>query len=317
MELLTLVISLLILGQTTIMTIKNSKKPLLSSNQKRKVYVDTSALMDPRLLAVAQTGFIGDDLIVPRSVTNELQLLADGKDSEKRLRARAGLDAVRELERVVFFNLTILGDALDHTPVDNRLLELAKTNHGLILTNDFNLRKVAATEHVDTLSINELALVMRNQYLPGERTKVKVVSAGSNPHQGVGYLRDGTMVVIDQAKEKVGQEVEVEFIRLNQTSAGSMMFAKLVNNHPPSKSSSTGISQPQAKGHQSKPAKAPKAAKASKPYMKIATKFSNRSGRNSTRAEKQSVSNKNTSKSAESRLVELANSAPDNSNKSR
>ena len=84
MELLTLVISLLILGQTTIMTIKNSKKPLLSSNQKRKVYVDTSALMDPRLLAVAQTGFIGDDLIVPRRVTNELQLLADGKDSEKR-----------------------------------------------------------------------------------------------------------------------------------------------------------------------------------------------------------------------------------------
>lgn len=317
MELLTLVISLLILGQTTIMTIKNSKKPLLSSNQKRKVYVDTSALMDPRLLAVAQTGFIGDDLIVPRSVTNELQLLADGKDSEKRLRARAGLDAVRELERVVFFNLTILGDALDHTPVDNRLLELAKANHGLILTNDFNLRKVAATEHVDTLSINELALVMRNQYLPGERTKVKVVSAGSNPHQGVGYLRDGTMVVIDQAKEKVGQEVEVEFIRLNQTSAGSMMFAKLVNNHPSSKSSSTSISQPQTKGHQSKPVKAPKAARASKPYMKIATKFSNRSGRNSTKAEKQSASNKNTSKSAESRLVELANSAPDNSNKSR
>ncbi len=317
MELLTLVISLLILGQTTIMTIKNSKKPLLSSNQKRKVYVDTSALMDPRLLAVAQTGFIGDDLIVPRSVTNELQLLADGKDSEKRLRARAGLDAVRELERVVFFNLTILGDALDHTPVDNRLLELAKANHGLILTNDFNLRKVAATEHVDTLSINELALVMRNQYLPGERTKVKVVSAGSNPHQGVGYLRDGTMVVIDQAKEKVGQEVEVEFIRLNQTSAGSMMFAKLVNNHPSSKSSSTSISQPQTKGRQSKPAKAPKAAKASKPYMKIATKFSNRSGRNSKKAEKQSASNKNTSKSAESRLVELANSAPDNSNKSR
>ena len=308
MELLTLVISLLILGQTTIMTIKNSKKPLLSSNQKRKVYVDTSALMDPRLLAVAQTGFIGDDLIVPRIVTNELQLLADGKDSEKRLRARAGLDAVRELERVVFFNLTILGDALDHTPVDNRLLEL---------TNDFNLRKVAATEHVDTLSINELALVMRNQYLPGERTKVKVVSAGSNPHQGVGYLRDGTMVVIDQAKEKVGQEVEVEFIRLNQTSAGSMMFAKLVNNHPSSKSSSTSISQPQTKGRQSKPAKAPKAAKASKPYMKIATKFSNRSGRNSKKAEKQSASNKNTSKSAESRLVELANSAPDNSNKSR
>ena len=262
MELLILVISLLILGQTSILTIKNSKKPLLSSNQKRKVYVDTSALMDPRLLALSQTGFIGDDLIVPRSVINELQLLADGKDSDKRLRARAGLDSVRELERVVFFNLTILGDALDRTPVDNRLLELAKANHGLILTNDFNLRKVAATEHIDTLSINELALVMRNQYLPGERTKVKIIAIGSNPHQGVAYLRDGTMVVVDHAKDKIGQEVEVEFIRLNQTSAGSMMFAKLA--HKPAR----------------KPAKLTKA------------------------------SAKTPAKSAESRLVELANGNP-------
>lgn len=254
MELLILIITLLILGQTTVLTIKSSKKPLLNSNQKRKVYVDTSALMDPRLIAVAQTGFIGDDLIVPRSVTNELQLLADGKDSEKRVRARAGLDTVRELERVVFFNLTILGDALDRTPVDNRLLELAKANHGLILTNDFNLRKVAATEQIDTLSINELALVMRNQYLPGERAKVKVVSVGSNPHQGVAYLRDGTMVVIDQAKNKVSQEVEVEFIRLNQTSAGSMMFARLVTPSP-----AKAITKPsKSVKKQPTPAKAPR-----------------------------------------------------------
>ncbi len=313
MELFTLIISLVILGQTTIMTIKNSKKPLLGSNQKRKVYVDTSALMDPRLLAVAQTGFIGDDLIVPRSVTNELQLLADGKDSEKRLRARAGLDAVRELERVVFFNLTILGDELDHTPVDNRLLELAKANHGLILTNDFNLRKVAATEHVDTLSINELALVMRNQYLPGERTKVKVVSAGSNPHQGVGYLRDGTMVVIDQAKDKVGQEVEVEFIRLNQTSAGSMMFAKLSNSHPLSKSSKANANPLPVKSRQAKPDKPSKIAKAPKPYAKLATKFSSRSAKHPAKSDKPLTSSKNTSKSAESRLIELANSTPGNS----
>ena len=230
MELLILVITLIILGETSLLAIRSAKKPLLNNNQKRKVYVDTSALMDPRLLAVAQTGFISDDLIVPRSVTNELQLLADGKDSEKRLRARAGLDTVRELERVVHFNLTILNDELDHTPVDNRLLELAKANRGAILTNDFNLKKVAATEQIDALSLNELALVLRNQYLPGEHAKVKVVSAGSNPHQGVAYLRDGTMVVIDQASNKIGQEVEVEFVRLNQTAAGSMMFAKLAGN---------------------------------------------------------------------------------------
>lgn len=221
------IIMLIILGETSILTLKSRKHPLITTNQKRKVYVDTSALMDPRLIEVAKTGFIGDDIVIPRSVTNELQLLADGKDSEKRLRARAGLDTVRELERVIFFNTTILNDELDHTPVDNRLMELAKASHGLILTNDYNLSKVAATEHIDTLNLNVLALTLRNQYLPGERAKVKIVAVGSNPHQGVAYLRDGTMVVVDHASEKLGQEIEVEFIRLNQTASGTMLFAKV------------------------------------------------------------------------------------------
>lgn len=240
MELFILVIILLIFAETTVLFIKNSKKPLLGSNLKRKIYVDTSALMDPRLLQVAETGFISDDLIIPRSVIHELQLLADGKDHDKRLRARAGLDLVRELERVVHFNLTILDDALDYTPVDNRLLELAKTNRGAILTNDYNLKKVAATDHIDALSLNELALVMRAEYLPGEHATVKILAAGSNQGQGVGYLRDGTMVVVDRANNHIGTEVEVEFVRLNQTAAGSMMFAKLAK---PSKSSSKATSK--------------------------------------------------------------------------
>lgn len=228
MELFILVIVLLIFAETSILFVKNGKKPFINSNQKRKVYVDTSALMDPRLIQVAETGFIGDDLIIPRSVIHELQLLADGKDHDKRLRARAGLDAVRELERVVYFNLSIIDDALDRTPVDNRLLELAKANRGAILTNDYNLKKVAATDHIDTLSLNELALVMRAEYLPGEHANVKILAAGSNQGQGVGYLRDGTMIVVDRASNYIGTEVEVEFVRLNQTAAGSMMFAKLV-----------------------------------------------------------------------------------------
>lgn len=226
MELFTIIILLAILSETTFLTAKNIKKPWLSSSQRRKLYVDTSALMDPRLLEVAQTGFLSDDLIIPRSVTNELQLLADGKDSDKRARARAGLDMVRELERVIFFNTTVLNDELDRTPVDNRLLELAKANHGLILTNDFNLQKLASTEHIDSLNLNELALVLRNKYLPGEHLKIKVIAVGSNPHQGVGYLRDGTMVVIDNASDKIGQELEVELTRLNQTASGIMLFAK-------------------------------------------------------------------------------------------
>lgn len=229
MELFILIIVLLIFAETTVIAVKNIKKPFPSGNQRRKVYVDTSALMDPRLLAVAQTGFMGDDLIVPRSVIHELQLLADGKDHDKRLRARAGLDAVRELERVVYFDMTILADELDHTPVDNRLLELARANRGVILTNDYNLEKVAATDHIDTINLNALALVLRNEHLPGETAKVKIVAVGSGVDQGVGYLKDGTMVVVDHASKRVGEEVEIEFVRVNQTAAGTMMFAKLLS----------------------------------------------------------------------------------------
>lgn len=229
MELINLLILVPILLETTVLTIKSARKPLIGAKQRRKVYVDTSALMDPRLLPVAGTGFIADEIVVPRSVTNELQLLADGKDSEKRARARAGLDAVRELERVIYLDMTLLEDPLDHTPVDNRLLELAKSNRGCILTNDYNLQKVAETEHVDVLNLNNLALALRNEYVPGERTKVKIVAVGSGSHQGVGYLRDGTMVVVDEAEDKIGKEIEVEFVRLNQTASGTMMFAKVVS----------------------------------------------------------------------------------------
>lgn len=227
MEIMTIIILALIFAETSLLLFKSRKKPLINSNQKRKLYLDTSVLMDPRLLAVAQTGIIADDVIIPRSVLHELQLLADGKDREKRARARAGLDRVRELERVVFFNVTILNDELDRTPVDNRLLELAKSAHGAILTNDFNLKKVAAAEQVDAVSLNELALTLRSEHLPGDRAKLRVTATGSNAGQGVGYLEDGTMVVIDQAKSQIGREVEVEFVRLNQTAAGSMLFAKL------------------------------------------------------------------------------------------
>lgn len=229
MDFIILLATLIILAETTILLITTSKKPLLNNNQKRKVYIDTSALMDVRLLAIAETGFIGDDVIVPRSVIHELQLLADGKDSDKRARARAALDTVSDLERVIFFNLTILDDPLDHTPVDNRLLELAKSTHGAILTNDFNLNKVATVEHIDVLNINDLALALRGDYLPGEQTQVRIVAVGEGAHQGVGYLADGTMVVVDRADDKVGSEITVEFVRLRQTSAGRMMFAKPAN----------------------------------------------------------------------------------------
>lgn len=227
MENLSLFLITIILIQTTILTIKTAKKPLITNHSKRKIYVDTSVLMDGRILSVAQTGFIGDDLIIPRSVIRELQLLADGKDAEKRSRARFGLDLVRELERVVHCDVSILQDELDRTPVDERLLQLAKANKGLILTNDFNLGKVATTEHIEVLNINDLATVLRSDYLPGQKFKLKIETAGTNPGQGVGHLPDGTMVVIENAAKKVGSETEIELIRFLQTPSGRMVFAKL------------------------------------------------------------------------------------------
>ena len=225
MELFILIISLIVLGETSFLSIRSLKNKEKKPRRKKKIYVDTSSLMDGRILEVARTGFLSDDLIIPRSVIRELQLLADGKDSEKRSRARFGMDVARELERVVYFNTEILQDKLDKTPVDERLLALAKENKGIILTCDFNLSKVASTEKIETLNINDLALVLRNELLPGEKFVVKITTKGSNPRQGIGYLKDGTMVVVDNAEKKIGQELEVEFVRFLQTSAGKMVFA--------------------------------------------------------------------------------------------
>ena len=117
------------------------------------------------------------------------------------------------------------------------------------VTNDFNLEKVAATEHIDTLNLNALALVLRNEYLPGETAKVKIVATGSGIDQGVAYLKDGTMVIVDHASKKIGEEIEVEFVRVNQTAAGTMMFAKTTKTRTSQKTStkSTTRSKPESR----------------------------------------------------------------------
>lgn len=225
MEILILVVVLILLAETTVVLAKNLKKDTKKSGR-RKVFVDTSALIDGRLLAVAKTGFIGDDLLIPRSVIRELQLLADGKDNDKRALARRGMDVARELERVVFCNAEIFEDELDHTPVDERLISLAKEYHGLICTNDYNLNKVCATEHIDVLNVNDLAMNLLGNTTPGTKFRIKITEKGSNRGQGVGHLDDGTMVVIDHASKLVGKEISAEVVRAHQTSAGRIIFAK-------------------------------------------------------------------------------------------
>ncbi|MBQ3306018.1 TRAM domain-containing protein [Candidatus Saccharibacteria bacterium] len=231
MELFILIIILLILAETTTLLIRNFLKNPITKNgrPRRKVFVDTSALIDGRILNVAKTGFIADDFIITRSVLHELQLLADSKSSEKRTRARLGFETAKELERVVYLDVTIYEDALDHTPVDDRLIDLAKENPGsAICTTDFNLGKVAEAAHIDVLNVNDLALSFKDAFKKGQRFPIKIVEKGSNRGQGVGHLDDGSMVVVDKASNKIGQDVEVEVIRFVQNSAGRIVFTKLV-----------------------------------------------------------------------------------------
>ncbi len=227
MELYILLVVLAILVETTFLTVRKVKNSNRARGH-RKIFVDTSALIDGRILEVAKTGFLSDDFLIPRSVTRELQLLADGKDLIKRNRARAGLDVVRELERVIYIDATIFDDShLGRMLVDERLIVLAKENKGIILTCDYNLKKVAETEGVEVLNVNDLAIVLSNKFQVGDKIRLKITEKGQNPRQGIGYLGDGTMVVVDDAENKVGEEVEAIFVKFHQTSAGRMIFADL------------------------------------------------------------------------------------------
>ena len=224
MELFILLVCLAIFVETTVLLARKIKP---TSSNKRKIYVDTSALIDGRIINIAKSGFLDGDLIILKSVLLELQLIADSKDTDKRTRARAGLTAASELERVIDVNTEIVDDTGGLKKVDEELLKYAKENKGAILTIDYNLIKVAEAEKIKTLNINDLALATRSEFLPGEKVKLRILDKGSNKGQGVGHLADGTMVVVDNASNKVGREVTVELVKFYETPAGKMIFAKL------------------------------------------------------------------------------------------
>ena len=206
-----------------------AKLPRQASGKKRMMFVDTSVLIDGRIVPVVASGFVGDTLAIPRSVIGELQFLADNADPDKRARARHGLDIVRELQQLEGADVQIFQDGSKaEEGVDERLLKLAKKHGGAVCTIDYNLNKVAAVEGITVCNVNELAKNLRMAYLPGEKIKLELVQKGQDSHQGVGYLADGTMVVVEHASAQVGQTVEVEFIRSLQTAAGKMMFAKKI-----------------------------------------------------------------------------------------
>ena len=229
-QLLILITVLVILVEVSYLVSRQYRRHNLVRRPVRSVFVDTSVLMDGRILSVVQTGFIGDTLVIPRSVIGELQFLADNADHDKRLRARGGLDAVATLQANEKVDVQIFQDgAKADEGVDERLLSLAKKHDGVICTLDFNLSKVATVEGITVLNLNELAQSIRMAHLPGDRMQLELVQKGQDSHQAVGYLTDGTMVVVEQANRLLGQSVEIEVIRSLQTAAGRMMFARLID----------------------------------------------------------------------------------------
>lgn len=190
--------------------------------------LDTCALIDGRIIDIAKAGFVPQNIVIPQFIIAELQYLADHGDSHKRERARHGLDVIRDLQDLRRTNISIAREQFKNIKeVDDKLIALAKQYGGMLYTTDYNLNKVAQIEGVVVLNVNELAQALRPRRLPGERIELKITQVGQDKTQGVGYLEDGTMVVVERAASKVGQRILVEFSRMLQTQAGKMMFAVL------------------------------------------------------------------------------------------
>jgi len=190
--------------------------------------LDTSVIIDGRIADICDSGFIEGQLIVPRFVLTELQSVADSSDSMKRSRGRRGLDILNRMQKSSAINIEIVEqDFPKIKAVDGKLVALANKINAKLLTNDYNLNKVAELQGVRVLNINELANAMKPVVLPGEQMTVKIIREGKEPGQGVGYLDDGTMIIVDHAQKMLNLNVEVVVTSVLQTTAGRMIFSEL------------------------------------------------------------------------------------------
>ena len=188
--------------------------------------LDTSAIIDGRILDIAKTGFIFGILLIPSFVLTELQQVADSSDYLKRSRGRRGFEILEELKKVKGLRTEVWDKDIMAKTVDDKLLKLAKSLNGRIITTDFNLNRVASVSGVNVLNINDLANSVKTVAIPGEHLKVKVIHLGKDPKQGVGYLPDGTMIVVEDGATLVGQDIKTEVTRILQVPAGKMIFTK-------------------------------------------------------------------------------------------
>jgi uncharacterized protein YacL len=189
--------------------------------------LDTSVIIDGRVADICQTGFLEGTIVIPRFVLEELQHIADSSDVLKRNRGRRGLDILNRIQKELAIKVEIYeGDFEEIGEVDSKLVKLAILTNGILVTNDFNLNKVCELQNVSVLNINDLANAVKPVVLPGEELSVQVIKDGKEYHQGVAYLDDGTMIVVEEGREYIGKRLDVLVTSVLQTSAGRMIFAK-------------------------------------------------------------------------------------------
>jgi uncharacterized protein YacL len=225
--------------------------------ERRYRILDTSVIIDGRIAEVVETGFLDGTLVVPQFVLKELQFVADSSDPLKRNRGRRGLDILNKIQKMTGVEVLISDIDFPHVrEVDLKLIELARAMLGRIVTNDFNLNKVAQLRGVQVLNINELANGLRPVVLPGEVMSVFVVKEGKEYNQGVGYLDDGTMVVVDNARTRIGKTVDISVTSVLQTTAGRMIFGRHLEGATPS----AGAEAPNGRTERDDAARRPRSA---------------------------------------------------------
>jgi uncharacterized protein YacL len=211
-------------------TLDLSRMPLfekMEGNEGAKI-LDTSTIIDGRIADICETGFVEGIFIIPHFVLYEIQHIADHQDPVKKTRGRRGLDVLHRLQKQTFVRVKIVDyDFPKLKDVDTKLIALAKKMSGKIVTNDYNLNKVAELQGIEVLNMNQLSTSLRPAMLPGEQMNVKILKEGKEHGQGIGYLDDGTMIVVDDAKKLLGKSVDVVVTSVLQTTSGRMIFAKL------------------------------------------------------------------------------------------
>jgi uncharacterized protein YacL len=222
------------------------KEQTLPATTSPQILLDTSAIIDGRIADISQTGFVFGTLVVPRFVLNELQRIADSADTMRRNRGRRGLEMLNRLQKDTQVPIEITdADVEGIVEVDSKLVKMARTLHCPIITNDYNLNRVAELQGVKVLNINELANAVKPVLLPGEDISIKIMQDGKELNQGVGYLDDGTMIVVEGGRQYMGMTIEVTVTRVLQTVAGRMIFAHPKQGNNNSSSTQSSIKQRQ------------------------------------------------------------------------